>query len=196
MLNNMQAIERQVFRMFWDDGLLDVFAAVAVLAIGVAWAADLVVVGSIVPAVLVPLWQPLRQRLIEPRLGLVEFSEQRERRNRDRLRRTALFGVATLILAVALYFGRARLGSTAPVSLLAGLPAVLLAVLAVATAFLTASPRFLAHAAILGGLGCAGAAYGLEPGPILVLASLPMFALALSVLLRFLRHNPVSGGSA
>jgi predicted small integral membrane protein len=196
MLNNTHAIERRVFRTFWADGLLDLFGAVGVFGIGMAWTFDLVVVGALVPAVLVPLWQPLRQRLIEPRLGLVEFSEQRERRNNARLLTTALFGVGTLILVVALYFGRTRLGMDAPVSLIAGLPAILLAVLGIVTAFLTASPRFLAYAAILGGFGIGGAAYGLEPGPILVLASVPISVAALWVFLHFLRQNPVAGDAA
>lgn len=192
MLDNMNAIEQQVFRSYWDDGLLDVFAAVAVLAIGVAWAVEFPVGGAIVPALLVPLWAPLRQRLIEPRLGLVEFSDQRDRRNREGLRNTAIFGIGVLVLAVALYFARSRLDLNLSVSLVAGLPALLLAVLAIVTAFLVSTPRFFNYAAFLAISGIGGALYGLEPGYILILASVPMLLLAVSVLVRFLRSNAVS----
>lgn len=191
MLDNMNTIEQQVFSVYWDDGLLDVFAALAVLAIGVAWAMDFPVGGAIVPALLVPLWAPLRARLIEPRLGLVEFSEERDRRNHRRLRNTAFFGVVVLGLAVVLYFTRARLGLNPSISLVAGLPALLLAGLAIITAFLVATRRFLAYAAILAIAGVGGALNGLEPGYILVLASLPMLVLAGSTLVRFLRGYPV-----
>jgi hypothetical protein len=192
MLDNMNTIEQQVFRTYWDDGLLDVFAAVGVLAIGVAWAVDFPVGGAIVPALLVPLWAPLRQRLIEPRLGLVEFSDQRDRRNQERLRNTAIFGVGVLALVVALYLARSRLGLDLSVPLVAGLPALLLAVLALITAFLVSTPRFITYAAILAIAGIGGAWYGLEPGYILVLASVPMLVLAVSVVVRFVRSNPVS----
>ncbi|MEJ2298915.1 MAG: hypothetical protein P8X94_10525 [Woeseiaceae bacterium] len=40
--------------------------------------------------------------------------------------------------------------------------------------------------------GIGGAWYGLEPGYILVLASVPMLVLAVSVVVRFVRSNPAS----
>jgi len=192
MLDNMNAIERQLFRTYWDDGLLDVFAAVGVLVVGVAWAVGFRVGGAIVPALLVPLWAPLRQRLIEPRLGMVEFSDQRDGRNRERLRNAVVLGVAVLALAVSLYLARLPLGLDLLVSLVAGLPALLLAILAFITAFLVSTTRFLAYAAMLTIAGIGGAWYGLEPGYILILASAPMLALAVSVVVRFLRSNPAS----
>ena len=193
MLENMNSLERQVFRTYWNDGLLDLFGAIGVLAIGIAWLADLHVFGAIVPAMLVPLWAPLRQRLIEPRLGLVEFSDDRERRNTRRLGMVAAFGAGTLGLAVILYFARTRLGIQADVSLIAALPALLLALLAIMTALLVSTGRFLLYAALLAISGIAGALYGIEPGPILVIAAVPMLGIALVVLGRFLQSNPVTG---
>ena len=150
MLDNMHSIEKQVYRTYWDDGLLDLFGAIAVLFIGISWTFEMPVIGAIVPALLIPLWTPLRQRLIEPRLGLVEFSEARTQRNAERLRSVAVFGAGTLVLAIALYFARLRLGVSPDVPLVAALPALLIAVLAVMTAFLVATPRFVLYAAILG----------------------------------------------
>ena len=179
MLENMNSLERQVFRTYWNDGLLDLFGAIGVL--------------TIIPAMLVPLWAPLRQRLIEPRLGLVEFSDDRERRNTRRLGMVAAFGAGTLGLAVILYFARTRLGIQADVSLIAALPALLLALLAIMTALLVSTGRFLLYAALLAISGIAGALYGIEPGPILVIAAVPMLGIALVVLGRFLQSNPVTG---
>jgi len=196
MLENMNSLERQVYRTYWNDGLLDLFGAVGVLAIGVAWLADAHVFGAIVPAMLVPIWSPLRQRLIDPRLGLVEFSDDRERRNRKQLGMVAALGAGTLGLALILYFVRTRLGIDADLSLVAALPALLLALLAIITALLVSTARFLLYAAMLAISGVAGALYGFEPGPILVIAALPILGIALHVLGRFLRNNPVSGDDA
>jgi hypothetical protein len=193
MLNNMNTIEKQVFRTYWNDGLLDVFGAVATLVIGITWTADAYVFGAIVPAMLVPLWAPMRQRFIEPRLGLVEFSDQRERRNTNRLGMVAAFGIGTLGLFLMLYFARTRLGYDADISLIAGLPALLLALLAIITAFLVSTLRFLLYAALLAISGIGGAIYGIEPGPILMIAAVAMLGVALFVLGRFLRNNPASG---
>ncbi|MEJ2274360.1 MAG: hypothetical protein P8Y01_07265 [Woeseiaceae bacterium] len=63
---------------------------------------------------------------------------------------------------------------------------------ALITAFLVSTPRFITYAAILAIAGIGGAWYGLEPGYILVLASVPMLVLAVSVVVRFVRSNPVS----
>jgi len=193
MLENMNTIERQVFRTYWNDGLLDMFGAVGILAIGIAWTAEAHVFGAIVPALLVPLWAPLRQRFIEPRLGLVEFSDDRERRNTKRLGMVTAFGIGTLGLFLTLYFARTRLGFDADISLVAALPALLLALLAIITAFLVSTLRFLLYAALLAISGLGGALYGIEPGPILVIAAVAMLGIALFVLGRFLRNNPASG---
>jgi hypothetical protein len=193
MLENMNTIERQVFRTYWNDGLLDMFGAVGILAIGIAWTAEVHVFGAIVPALLVPLWAPMRQRFIEPRLGVVEFSDDRERRNTKRLGMVAAFGVGTLGLFLTLYFARTRLGFDADISLVAALPALLLALLAIITAFLVSTLRFLLYAALLAISGLGGALYGIEPGPILVIAAVAMLGIALFVIGRFLRNNPPSG---
>jgi MFS family permease len=195
MLGRMNTIENQVFRTYWHDGLLDVFGAVAVLAIGVFWIAELHVFGAIVPAMLVPLWGPFRQRFVEPRLGLVEFSEERERRNTNRLWLVVMGGAVAFALVMALYFLRTRLGVNPSVSLIAGLPALLLALLAGITAFLVSTLRFLVYAALLATAGIAGAIFGLEPGNILVIAAVPMLVIALAVLVRFVRNNPIEGAS-
>jgi MFS family permease len=192
MLEDMGAIENRVYRAYWNDGLLDVFAAVGVLAIGIAWTFDFVVGGAITPALLVPLWGPFRQRFIEPRLGMVEFSDERERTNRGRLRLVFLLGVGTFALGVSLYVLHDRLALYPAVSLIAGLPAFLLAILAALTALLVSTGRFLVYAALLAVGGGIGAATGWEPGKIMVFAGIPILLIASTVLVRFLRKNPVA----
>jgi hypothetical protein len=194
VLENMGAIENRVYRAYWNDGLLDVFAAVGVLAIGISWSFDFIVGGAITPALLVPLWGPFRQRFIEPRLGTVEFSEKRERTNRSRLLLLILLGIGAFALVVSLYVLRDRLALDPAVSLIAGLPALLLAIPAAFTAMLIATGRFLVYATLLVIAGGVGAISGWEPGPILVTAGIPILLIASTVLARFFRNNPVASG--
>lgn len=195
MLENMDSIERQVYRAYWNDGLLDLFAALGVLAIGVFWILDIPVGAAITPALLIPLWAPSRQRFIEPRLGMVEFSDARERKTSDLLKFAVALGFGFFALGVALYVLRDRLAFDPSVSLIAGLPAVLIGLLAVITTFLVASARFLAYAAILVVAGVVGALAGWEPGPILAAAGSIMLLVAIVILARFVRGNPIDRGN-
>ena len=103
-----------------------------------------------------------------------------------------MLGVGAFALGVSLYFLRDRLALDPDVSLIAGLPAFLLAVLAALTALLVSTGRFLAYAALLILAGAIGATSGWEPGLILVSAAFPMLLVAIAVLLRFFRNNPVA----
>jgi len=190
MLDNMNLLERKVFRHYWDDGLLDLFAAIGILLIGIFWLRDLPVGAAIVPAWLVPLWNPLRKKIVEPRLGLVEFTEARDRQNRRMLQWVMYIGIGLLILGIELYFFRDSLPLEPTIALIAGLPAFLLALLAIFTAALVGSARFVAYALILVLTGVSGALLNWTPGLILAVAGAIMFVIAGSLLIQFLRQNP------
>ena len=162
MLDNMGAVERRVYQAYWNDGLLDVFASLGVLTIGLFWILDWVAAAAIVPAWLALLWAPIRRRFIEPRLGLVEFTEDRERRNTRQLKLVLYFGIACLIIGVEVYFLRGRYGIGPSISLIAGLPAFLLALMAVIASVLVATSRFIAYSVMLVISGIVGALAGSE----------------------------------
>jgi hypothetical protein len=152
MTSRAGTLESRLFRRHWDDGLLDLFAGVGAVSIGVCWAVDLVVVGAAVPAVLVPIWGPLRRALIEPRAGLVEFSDARTARNRRLGLGSAVLGLLMLLLFVGLYV-LVRSRSVALLDLVVpGVPAFLLGLLATLAGWGLGLPRFLAYA----GVWCAG----------------------------------------
>ena len=185
----MNLLERKVFQHYWNDGLLDVFAAIGIFLIGVSWLRDFPVGAVFVPALLVPFWNPVRRKVIEPRLGFVDFMEARERRNQHILKLVMYFGIAVLILAIELYFVRDSLPVEPTVALIAGLPAFLLALLAIFTAALVGSTRFFAYALILVLTGVSGALLDWTPGLILAVAGGIMLVIAGSLLIRFLRLN-------
>lgn len=196
MLDSSKSLELGIYRYYWDDGLLDLFAAVGVALIGVSWMRGYAAAGAIVPAVLVPLWQPFRQRLVEPRLGYIEFSDNRERQNRKRLKLVVYLGIIALIAALELYFHRERLPGVPGTHLVAGLPAMLLAILAATTALLIASARFLVYAVVLLAAGSVGAWLGWSPGAIMAVGGIVMLVIASVVFTMFLRANPVESGDA
>ena len=103
MFTSKNLVESRVVRMFWNDGLLDVLAGSGLVLMGVAWLFDLVPLGAIGPAILIPIWKPLRARFTEPRLGYVEFSDTQQRRNRTFLAVAIGLGVVTLVAGVAVY---------------------------------------------------------------------------------------------
>ena len=190
MIENMAALEKRIYRSYWEDGLLDLFAAIGVLIVGVSWSFDFPVGGALAPALLIPVWRPVRDKLIEPRLGRVEFADPRQHRIGTMLRTTVYAGAGLLALVVLAYLGRSRVGTLAAADLVAALPALLLAVMAVLASVIVASPRFIIYAGVLVLAGIAGALQGLEPGRILLEAGAFIFCVAVILLARFLRANP------
>lgn len=195
MLDNLGIIEQRVYRAYWNDGLLDLFAAVGVLATGIFWILDFPVGTAMVPAFLVPLWGPLRKRMVEPRLGMVEFGDARKQRTHSLLVQAVLLGCGFLALAVTLYFFRDHLPVDPSGSLIAGLPAMLVGLMALITTILVATPRFLIHAALLVVAGLLGALLGVEPGWILAAAGSAMLVVALFVVVRFVQNNRIDAGT-
>lgn len=121
-------MEERLFRLEFASGLLEVFVGVEMALIGFAWFADLVVLGAVAPALIVPLWIAVRGRFIAPRIGQVRFREKREQRNRRAMRRLVLLSTMTALLGVVVFL--AQRDASTPIfarSLIAGLPAFLLA---------------------------------------------------------------------
>jgi len=148
------ALESRLFRSYWDDGLLDLTAGVGVMATAGFWRADLIALGAAVPAILAALWTPLRRALVEPRSGLVEFSEARD----GRLRRLHV-GTTALGVSMLLAFAGIDVFVERPEPLLSSLapavPALLLGLMAVVTGWGLGLPRFLGYAAVLSFAGLA-----------------------------------------
>jgi hypothetical protein len=158
-----ESLESRLFRTFWDDGLLDIMFGVGAIGVGVCWAAGLVPLGAIVPALLAVAWNPLRRGIIEPRAGWVEFSRARTETNRRRLIGALWLGVAGLVLALALIVGTRSGGEVFPNSLAAAIPGVLIGVMAVLVAAGLRTVRFLAYALLFVVFGLATALLEGEP---------------------------------
>jgi hypothetical protein len=175
--------QTRLFQVYWEDGTLDLVGGAAVVLIGLTYVLEqLVWVGAIVPLGLVTWWG-IRRQVVEPWAGYVEFS--RSRRDRWERELTGMIGVGVGVLAMVA-FGAVRLAGGVPASLVAGLPAVLLAVGAGLTGGLTRSWRFGAYAAVFVAAAVATVVVGTDPGWPIVAAGLVIWAVGAVLFGRFL----------
>lgn len=183
--------DASLFQAYWHDGLLDILCGLGVLVIGLAWIVDLGWLGVVQVPLWILLWAPLRRGIVEPRAGFVEFSSARRKRTRRGLWQTLALGVALLVATVALV-STLQTGAGAGFAfrrLVAGLPAVLVAIGASLGGMLTGAGRF--HVYGLAALAGAGAAVGLGWGPFtpLVVVGLVAVASGAFLLARFVRAS-------
>ncbi len=157
MPDRANPLESHLFRHYWDDGLLDLFVGAGIVATGCLWLLDLVAVGPIIPVVLVPSWALARKRLIEPRAGLVEFSDSRSARNRNVLAGSVVLGLFTFALFIASFFWLMPVENDLLPVVIPGVPAFLIGLILALTGFWLGLPRFMIYAGLLmvGGIGVA-----------------------------------------
>lgn len=178
MFSAKTPVESGIVRTYWNDGLLDILSGMGVLLIGIAWLCDLPVMGAIAPPLLIPLWKPLRNKLTDPRLGSVEFSDRQETRNRSFMIFSMAAGLLSCLLAVVVYFRVSQADSEFDLRrVVQALPAILLGIMAFMTARITSLSRFDIYAVALIILGCSsgllqtGPAWPLVIGGTLILLS-------------------------
>jgi len=193
MAGHAESLESRLFHQYWDDGLLDLLAGIGVVGIGTCWALDLVAIGAVVPGVLVLFWGPLRRSLVEPRAGLVEFSDARVGRTR-RLGFVGMWlGLAMLAVFTALYlFAAAEPGALLRL-LIPGVPVFLLGLLAALVGLGLGLPRFLSYAGLLGGCGVAVILAGTNPAVGMIAGGLPIAINGARLLGRLLRLEVENG---
>ena len=184
-------IEERLFRSFWDDGLIDLFAGAGVLIVGLSWQLDLAVLGAVAPALLVPLWAATRRRLIEPRSGYAEFAAPRRARLQRGRWGALLIGLLAFVLGVVLYlFVTRRELEVGLESMVPALPALLLALGAAVSARAFSLPRFAVYSIVLAIAGAVTVVAGLHPAPSMIAGGLVAALTGASLLARFLRANP------
>lgn len=164
-------VERDLFRSYWDDGLLDLLCGLALLVTGLGWTSELGALAAIHVPLWVTLWAPLRRSIVEPRAGFVRFSSSRRKRNATSLRRTLALGIGTLVLLVVVYFVRGQQQWALPAleRSISGLPAVLVAFAASLTGILTGALRFQVYGLVL--LAAAAVTVWLDAGPAMPLVA-------------------------
>lgn len=190
MATSQQHIESALFRSYWDDGLLDLLSGVGLLAIGIGWTTNMVVLAAVMPAVLTVFWRPLRARVVEPHGGFVRFSRSRQHRTTRGLWLTTALGTVTFVLGIALYVITRQRGATPIVVLLVpGLPAALIAILAFLAGLLTGARRFHGYGLTLMAAALVTILLHVEPGPPLAAVGLLVVATGTILLIQFLKAS-------
>ena len=191
----LSSLEADIFKSRFDDGLLDCFAGFALAVIGISWWLHLAVLGAITPALLVPLWLPLHKRLIEPRLGQVEYSARRKRLLGKSHRYALLIGAFMLVLGVAIYFwAQPRQSDSAGILplIIPLLPGVLLGIMSVVAAQLISAARFVVYGVMIAALACLlSLGFGMKPGVYMSLAGVTVLLAGIVRVLKFIKRYPV-----
>lgn len=196
MSNGLANLERKAFRSFWDDGLLDTMLGMGIMLVGFSWWEDMAVLGAVFPAIGVSMWRPLRSKLIEPRLGYVEFSGKRELKARSFRHGMTSFMLGTMMLGAVVFLAWNSGKMPAPREMVAGFPASLIALMAIPFALFTGCRRFYGYAVVMLVAGVATVLLGLHPGPPMLAGGVVTGFCGFTLLTRFMRSHPKESGMA
>jgi hypothetical protein len=181
-----RTLEGRLFRRYWDDGLLDLLVGIGVLVIGIGWVCDQVALAAVTPALLVPLWGPLRARLVEPRLGAVAFADKRVRRQRRHALGLVAGGVVAFLIAVAFVLRGAGDGA-APGPWIAAMPPLLMALPAAVVGASLGLGRFFVYAGVLVAVAPVIVLLDTNPGWAFIAGAVAPLVLGAGLLARLLR---------
>lgn len=187
--SELASTEARVFNAYWQDGVLDLLAGGAILLVGLGWLAGFMVIGT---AVALPLalvsWPILRQRITHPRLGQVRFNAQRRFRVRYSTIAVMALGLGVFgVIAARVVTGQP---SALPRWLAPGIPALLLAVLALSTAEVLGLVRFTLYAVAFVVSALVVSALDADPGWSIAAGGSIAAANGAWMLASFLRHFP------
>ena len=182
--------ESGLFRAYWDEGLLDLLFGIALVGMGLGWETRLGAFAVLFAPLLTVFWVPLRQKIVEPRAGYVRFSQARRKENTHRLALTLTLGFGALALVLlATHLVRARGAGADLAHLVAGLPAVLVAIGAVLAGVLTGARRFHVYATALVAVAALTILLGQGPALPLVVGGVVVLLSASVLLTRFIRAS-------
>jgi len=184
-------LEQSAFRSFWNDGLLDVMLGLAILLVGISWWQDAPVLGILFLPIAVSLWHPIRKKLVEPRMGFVEFSGSREIKARSFRYGLASFFAGTMLLGVLIYSLWNNEILPKPAEWVGGFPLVLTGIPAVFFALFTGCKRFSVYGLIMFVSAIELVILGREPHEGLIACGVIILISGLVILTRFITRYPV-----
>jgi hypothetical protein len=184
----LERLERDTYRSFFTDGLVDIAIGAFVLAIGVASATDIDTLPGVVGALAAPAWILSRRWLVAPRVGTARLRARRIVTLRKRL----LTLTGGLLVMMLLGAGALAVGGGDVTAIPAGrvvLPVSLGVFLATAGALMD-FPRAVGYAVALPVARFLGDAAGLPDGWALSVLGATIVTIGLLLLARFLRRHP------
>lgn len=193
----LKALEERAYKETWQDGILDVIIGAGLVLLGILFRTDIAgLAGMFVAVVLMPFWAVGKKLITVPRLGHVQFGEERRARERGWMKTLLIFGVGAFLLAVGIYVAVARgdggLGERLTEIRFAYILFGALIALGIAVSgALIGLARFQAYAAIV--LVATGIGYltGLELEDFILASGIVILVCGAVVLGRFVRRYPL-----
>ena len=190
---DLKAIERKAYLSYHQDGLLEIFIGFFIAIFGLGMTTGLAYMGGIWAAVGIPIWASVKKAVTLPRMGFVDFGEERKRKVRKEKLFFVLFFTVTLVLGVGMFF-LFQGGSVQIREQMHRFPmAPLGLIVAVGLASLTywrGMRRFLVFAGAVLIAVFAGPALGIPHPVYFALPGVLMLCSGLVLLFRFLRRYP------
>lgn len=188
---DMEELEATAYRESFSDGLVDLFAGLALIWVGACWLwlEPFAPFAAIVPAALAPTLIPVRKRLVESKAGYVRWTAARRAKERLQLTGLAALGIGALGVAVAAFvvLGGEADGAR---SLVAGLPAVLVAIAVVVLAAMSGLWRLWGYALVLLAAAAVTIVAGDGPGWPLLAGGIAMLLSGIVLYARFPTTRP------
>lgn len=193
--SELEALERVAYREAYSDGIFDLFFGLSLVWIGAAWLwlPDYSGLAGVLPAIFIAPVIEARKRFVEPRIGYVKWSESRARQEQRGLVQILGVGVLMLVGGVAVYLWF-ETGADSEVmdTLVPALPSLLLALGAGLLGLVAGIPRAVGYAAILVGAGFLTILREADPGLDMFVSGTVITAIAVGLIVSFVRHHPVS----
>ena len=191
---DLNAIERRTYRARYEDGLAEMMIGVWLIVFGALMRTDYSFIGSILPVLLVPVWQSLHNRISLPRAGYVEESDERREKSVASQVRLGLALLVVLVAGVFVFVYATRHlapGGGKPLGLGAVPLGIAIALLLGGAGWMYDLKRMVVHAVVLTAVFIAGHHLGLYPPVYVALSGVPLLVFGTWVLVRFLQRNPV-----
>ena len=192
---DLQAMEQSAYTSAYSDGIIDLFVGLSLTWIGAVWIflPDLAALAGILPAVFVAPMLAARKQIVEERIGYVKWADPRRRWERRNLIAVLTAGVLMVILGVGAYVAITRSSADGDVvtTLMPGVLAWLLALIAVGLGFLMQTWRMFAYAAVLAVGGMLTAWADGNPGWPMLSTGIVISAVGMIMLVKFVRDHPV-----
>ena len=190
---DLNDLERGAYRAAYSDGIIDLFAGLALLWIGAAWIwlPDFAGLAGVLPAIFVTPLITTRKQIVEKRAGYVKWSAPRRSWERRNLIAALLGGVALLLIGVVVFLAVNGSGGIDFMDTIGpGLLAFLLALMAIVLAFMLDAPRMFGYSAVLVIAGAIASVNEANPGWPLLAAGAFVAVVGGVMLTRFLNANP------
>jgi hypothetical protein len=195
---NLKELERRVYLTYMDDGLLDIFVGwfLFLFSAGVAPGVDFPYFFLIA---YLPFWLGAKRLITYPRIGKVEFSEDRKARMRNETWFFLLFFSATAMLGLLFFLLYAPgFFPTEVQEAVKGLKLVPMALIAAAAlaslAYWKQLNRFYVYAILIAAMAVGGHALGAEPYLYFLIPSLMIGLAGISLLINFMQRYPLPKG--